>query len=63
MCNRLLEIKKELRKYHRDRQFLEKYYINKRLHDSLISYYSDLEDSIKYLNNRQSENIFKKFGE
>lgn len=56
----LIELKKELNKYHRDKSSLERYYIRKRLNESLTSYYKDLEYSVKYLENRKEENIFKK---
>lgn len=49
-----------MKKYHRDRSKLDKYYIYKRLNESLESYYDDLEYSLKYLRNRQPENILKK---
>lgn len=58
--NTLIELKRELSKYHRDKRALEKYYIRKRLNESLTSYYKDLEYSMKYLENRKEENIFKK---
>lgn len=60
MRKELIYLKSEMKKYHRDKTELVKYYINKRLNDSLTSYYKDLEYSIKYLDNRQPENIFKK---
>lgn len=60
MYKELIYLKSEMKKYHRDRTELVKYYINKRLNDSLASYYKDLEYSIKYLDNRQPENVFKK---
>lgn len=60
MYNKLLNLKKELSYYHRNKEDLEKYYISKRLNDSLVSYYKDLEYSMKYLENRKEENIFKK---
>lgn len=63
MYNKLLLIKKELFYHHRSKAYLEKYYINKRLSESLNSYYKDLESSIKYLDNRKSENIFKQLGD
>lgn len=60
MYDKLIYLKEELKNYHRDRTELEKYYINKRLNDSLLAYYKDLEYSMKYLENRKEENIFKK---
>ena len=63
MYNKLLLIKKDMSSHHRSKEYLERYYINKRLKDSLNSYYKDLEDSIKYLHNRKPENILKKLGE
>lgn len=59
MTSKLLYIKKELNQHHRDKKQLEKYYIQKRLNDTLNAYYYDLEYSIKYLSNRKSENVFK----
>lgn len=59
MLSKLLYIKKELNNHHRDKASLEKYYIQKRLNETLDTYYNDLEYSIKYLNNRKSENVFK----
>jgi hypothetical protein len=52
-----------MKKYHRNKEDLEKYYIYKRLNESLKSYYSDLEYSLKYLDNRQPENILRKMGD
>lgn len=60
MYDKLIHLREELKNYHRDRTELEKYYINKRLNDSLLAYYKDLEYSMKYLGNRKEENIFKK---
>jgi hypothetical protein len=62
LYNKLVQIKYELSKYHRDRQYLERYYVNKRLTESLNSYYKDLEDSLRYLDNRKEENVFKQLG-
>ena len=55
-----MTLKNDMKKYHRDRGKLDKYYIYKRLNESLESYYDDLEYSLKYLRNRQPENILKK---
>lgn len=63
MNNILLELKKELQNYHRDKKELETYYINNRLNESLVSYYKDLQYSYKYLDYRKSENVFKKLGD
>lgn len=63
MYKELLKLKQEIKKYNRNKEDLEKYYIYKRLNESLKSYYDDLEYSIKYLDNRQPENILKKMGD
>lgn len=63
MYNKLMSIKSDLSKHHRNRSQLEKYYINKRLNECLNSYYKDLEYSLRYLDNRQPENVFKKLGD
>lgn len=60
MYNKLDNIKKELGKRHRDKKYLEKYYIQERLNRSLDSYYKELEKSIEYLENRVPENVVKK---
>ena len=60
MYKELMTLKNDMKKYHRDRSKLDKYYIHKRLNESLESYYDDLEYSLKYLRNRQPENILKK---
>ena len=63
MYSKLLNLKNDMKKYHRNKKELDIYYINKRLNESLNSYYSELECSLKYLNNRHPENIIKKLGE
>lgn len=63
MYKELLKLKSEMKNYHRSKNDLTKYYIYKRLNESLESYYNDLEYSLKYLNNRQPENILKKMGD
>lgn len=63
MYKELLTLKYDMKKYHRNKEDLEKYYIYKRLNESLKSYYSDLEYSLKYLDNRQPENILRKMGD
>lgn len=63
MYKQLINLQNEMKKYHRDKSKLDEYYIHKRLNESLNSYYKDLEYSLKYLNNRQPENVLKKWGE
>lgn len=63
MYNKLLSIKKDMSLHHRDKEYLERYYIDRRLKQSLNSYYKDLEDSLRYLYNRKPENVFKKLGD
>ena len=60
MYRELLSLKNDMKKYHRDKNRLDRYYVHKRLRESLSSYYDDLEYSLKYLNNRQPENVLKK---
>ena len=55
----LIEIQNELSKYHRDKKSLEVYYIQLRLNKSLKAYYDDLSRSVKYLNNRKTDNVIK----
>lgn len=52
-------IKEDLKGHRRNKRDLEKYYINKRLNESLSSYSKQLEYSIAYLNNRKAENVIK----
>lgn len=61
MYNKIEQIKQELSKRHRDKKYLEKYYLEARLTKSLNSYYEDLERSIAYLENRQAENVMRKW--
>ncbi len=63
MYNKLMEIKDDLARHHRDKKYLEVYYLQSRLNATLSAYYKDLEYSINYLNNRKEENIFKKLGD
>lgn len=42
-----------------DRKEIYKYHISKRLNESLIAYRQNLENSVKYLNNRKPENVLK----
>lgn len=63
MYKELINLKREMSNYHRDKVKLDKYYIYKRLNESLDTYYNDLEYSLKYLNNRQPENVLRKMGD
>lgn len=56
----LLIIKSRLNTKNRKRKKLSKFYIAKRLNKSLDSYMSDLEDRIKYLEQRKPENVLRK---
>lgn len=60
MSTNLINIKNELRKYHRDRKQLERYYVNERLSKSLESYYDELRYSVSYLNNRKPDSVFRR---
>lgn len=55
----LLHIKTKLNSHTNNQQSLSKYYIAKRLNKSLISYMSDLEHRIKYLEARKPENVMR----
>lgn len=55
----LKHIQRSLEGRDRDRNDLYTYYISARLNASLVSYRSDLEQRIKYLNNRKPENVLK----
>lgn len=48
----LEQVQNDLNNYHRNKQALLIYYVNKRLNDSLKSYYSDLLTSVKFLNTK-----------
>ena len=48
----LEQIQNDLNNYHRNKQALLIYYVNKRLNDSLKSYYSDLLTSVRFLNTK-----------
>ena len=50
-------ILKELNLYHRNRKILLYNYINKRLTESLQSYYSELQDSVNFLNSKEDIRI------
>lgn len=55
----LLLIKNDLKLYKRDKNTLIKFYINKRLNDSLVSYYKTLESSVYALSVSNPEKIIK----
>lgn len=56
----LLEIKKELARYHRDPQQLSQLYLQERLSQSLKSYYKEIKNSYMYLEQRDQIKIIKK---
>lgn len=56
----LLEIKKELSRYHRDPQQLAQLYLQERLSQSLKSYYKEIKNSYMYLEQRDQIKIIKK---
>ena len=55
----LRNIQRSLEGRGRDKDDLYTYYLSARLNASLYSYRSDLEQRIKYLNNRRPENVLK----
>lgn len=57
-------ITEELSKRHRNPTQLMVYFINKRLNDSLKSYYKELSESAKYLSDRKDDvNIIKRLND
>lgn len=55
----LLEIKNSIKYHKRDKEYLIKYFINKRLNDSLNSYYKALESSVYALSVKDPERVVK----
>ena len=45
---------------HRDKRTLMRFYVNKRLTESLNTYYEEMEASAEYLENRKAENVVRK---
>lgn len=59
---KLYTILNELSLYKRSRQDLRLFYVNKRLIESLKSYYSSINNDYKYLNKKDSSKVFKQLG-
>ncbi len=57
----LQEIKNDVQYYKRDRSKLITYYINKRLNDSLTSYFKQLNSSVYALSVSDPEKVMKEF--
>lgn len=55
----LLSIKNDLKLHKRDKNTLIRFYINKRLNDSLTSYYKTLESSAYALSVSNPEKVIK----
>lgn len=60
LYNILCVMQNDCNRHHRDKKYLIKYYIEKRLLESLSAYYSDIEKSVSYLENRKAENVVRK---
>lgn len=58
---KLLLIKEDLSGRHRDKDMLLKFYIAKRLSESLNCYYKELSESVNYLTTKDAESVIKKF--
>ena len=59
LIDNLIHIQNELNNRETSKQDLTKRYIASRLNKSLVSYRSDLETRLKYLNQRKPENVLK----
>lgn len=57
--DKLLEIRKDLSFYRRDKKELKKLYIEERLSQSLKSYYKELNDSYTYLRYQDEKKVVK----
>ncbi len=55
----LLTIKSDLQYHHRNKTYLTKYYIQKRLNKSLSSYFKALESSVYALSVAKPEKVIK----
>ena len=55
-----IETLTELQQHKRNKEDLILLYVNNRLETSLVNYYSDLQDSINYLERRRELNLMKK---
>ena len=56
-------ILKELQEYKRDKKTLLPFYIQERLNKSLLTYYKQLTNSIRYYDRKDELRILKKLGE
>lgn len=56
----LKDMLNELKGYKRDKNVLMEGYINDRLNKSLKSYYSEISDSLTYLQTKSSANVMRK---
>lgn len=56
----LKDMLNELKGYKRDKNVLMEGYINDRLNKSLKSYYSEVSDSLTYLQTKSSANVMRK---
>lgn len=60
MLQSILEnMQEDMKSYHRSRKFLERYYVQLRLNKSLSSYYADLSTSVRYLGDRNVDNVLR----
>ena len=57
--DKLLEIRKDLSFYRRDKKELKKLYIEERLSQSLKCYYKELNDSYTYLRYQDEKKVVK----
>lgn len=61
MEDKLMEMLKECSNHHRDKNSLLKYVVNRRLNESLKTYYHEIEMSTEYLSRRKVESVVNKF--
>ena len=57
----LCDILHELNKYHRNKEDLKLFYLNKRLNKSLETYYHDIVQTFEYLDYRDNDNLIRKY--
>ena len=57
MLDTLWQILSELEHYKRPKQQLKTFYIQKRLQESLISYYDEISKSLEYLKYKDCEKV------